>query len=372
MVAPASVVAPQSPATPLRPELHYAVVVGINRYPGLPTNLRGPRNDAQQFYDWLRDPCGGRVPEANIRLIKVDEQDEARFTSPDVALPTRDLINNALDDVMTNLERHLKGSPLDWQHTRLYLYLSGHGVAANAREAALLMANARLGRLGDSIPCAPYMAFFQDAQTFRELVCFADCCRTAKAQAQMLGPPFDRRSANRGPVATVLGFATNFGDLAYEPTPEEEADPDLTRGFFTTALLEGLRGGAVDELTGEINSNSLARYVRRRVLDLTQTRPVPQQAPMSADPAAPIVFRPAASPPVWSVTISFPAGFTGAVALSDGKGRDVGRYEGAPAPWVVPLPNDYYEVRPAEARDGSGFNKDGLFRVLGEDRHVQL
>jgi hypothetical protein len=48
-------------------EHHYAVVVGINRYPGL-SDLRGARADAGAFADWLERPDGGAVPPANVNF----------------------------------------------------------------------------------------------------------------------------------------------------------------------------------------------------------------------------------------------------------------------------------------------------------------
>jgi hypothetical protein len=47
---------------------HYAVVVGINRYPGL-SDLTGARADAEAFAQWLEDGDGGALPAANIRRV---------------------------------------------------------------------------------------------------------------------------------------------------------------------------------------------------------------------------------------------------------------------------------------------------------------
>ena len=355
----------------LRTDLHYAIVVGINRYPGLPTSLRGPRNDAAEFCRWLRSPAGGNVPEANIRHVDVDPA-----TVPELkgARPTRELVNDALGELIDAVSARVKANLLEWEHTRLYMYLSGHGIAPNAREAALLMANAASGRFGENIPAATYTQFFQDQQHFKELVVFADCCRTLKAQATILPPPWDRVNVNRGQVRTVIGFAAGFAELAYEPTPEEEQDPDRARGYFTKALLEGLSGHAEDPATHEITSETLSRYVRQRSIDLTKHKPTPQEPPMYHDAAAPIVFRPpGAAPraPSFDVTIDFGA-HAGTFVLSDGDGDEIARWTTNGTPWTIPLRNGLYEVRREDAVDGTGLANDGLFRVTGGERHVRL
>jgi hypothetical protein len=43
-------------------DLHFAVVVGINRYPGI-KDLKYARDDAERFRDWLVDLEGGGVPQ---------------------------------------------------------------------------------------------------------------------------------------------------------------------------------------------------------------------------------------------------------------------------------------------------------------------
>ena len=355
----------------LRTDLHYAIVVGINRYPGLPTSLRGPRNDAAEFYKWLRAATGGNVPEANIRHVDIDPATVAEVRG---AKPTRELVNNALDELIADVSAKVRANALEWPHTRLYMYLSGHGIAPNAREAALLMANAATGRFGENIPAAAYMQFFQDQQTFKELVVFADCCRTLKAQATIIPPPWDRTNPNRGQVRTVIGFAAGFAELAYEPTPEEERDPDLARGYFTRALLEGLNGSAEDPQTHAITSESLSKYVRQRSIDLTKHKPTPQEPPMYHDAAAPIVFRAAGVVPgvaSFPVIIEFGT-HAGRFVLSDGDGAIVRQGETTGEPWTLELPNGIYEVRREDAVDGTGLANNGLFRVTGGARHVQL
>jgi hypothetical protein len=236
------------------------------------------------------------------------------------------------------------------------------------------MANATAGRFGENIPAALYMHFFEDRQIFKELVVFADCCRTLKAQATILPPPWDRTIGQNGQVRTVIGFAAGFAELAYEPTPEEEANPDLARGYFTTALIEGLTGSAADQETGAITAQSLSRYVRQRSIDLTKNKPTPQEAPMIVSGAETIVFRPAAAAavaPTFPVTIILGT-HVGRFILSDAGGGTVDEKTADGTPWTVLLPNGLYEVRRDDMIDGQGLANNGLFRVTGGARDVAL
>ena len=45
----------------------YAVVVGINHYPGL-SDLKGAENDARAFQDWLVRKDGGNIPNSSPHL----------------------------------------------------------------------------------------------------------------------------------------------------------------------------------------------------------------------------------------------------------------------------------------------------------------
>jgi hypothetical protein len=359
------VAAPPARKAALDPSLHYAVVVGIDEYPAL-KSLRAARQDARDFKSWLLEVG---VPESNIRLVLTDN----RFNSANDAIPTKQLVDIALEEIQAAARKRVAESPHTlWPKTRLYLYLSGHGVTPNAREALLLMANAKRGAFGDSVPCSKYMEFYEDVQYFKELVFFADCCRSLAMQTEPVGPPFDRSRQNFGRVSKLLGFAAGFGDLAFEPGAAADLDdPDTGRGYFTRALLEGLRGKAVDKPTRQINSVSLAKYVGPRVLELTATmKPGPQQPQtVGVDPAFPIVFVEAVPVPKYPVVITFPSGFTGPVSLRDGWGNELVAAEVTVPTLSLELEDGLYEVL---SSNGVSFQGGGVFRVRGGPNNVAL
>lgn len=353
---------------------HYGVVVGINRYPDI-RDLNYARGDAEKFTEWLTDPQGGGVPIANVVTIAIDDGKMPDGTPRENALPTRREVFNALYKFRKAADDRIKQHPEDWEQTRLYFYVSGHGIAPEAKDAALLLADAGPDWYGENISCARVISFLTKNQPFREVVVFADCCRERVDNAPLGDLPWTVVERNNGHVISILGCATYFGDLAYEPLQAETDKPDQLRGYFTQALLEGLKGlEAADSVTGEINSNNLASYVRWRVLDLTKDRTYPQEPTMDADPAAPIIFRPPSARPVsvkHEVRLEFVTAYRGKAELWDNSKR-IREYDPADGDWVEPLANGLYEVRAVDGGADVHFLNDGLFRVLGEGKHVQL
>src|SRR5215211_5626821 len=98
--------------------LHYGVVVGINRYPEF-RPLKHARKDAEDFYAWLTDPKGGAVPKENVVLITVPDDSIPEGTPRNQAKPIRTQIEDALFQFRTQVEAHVKKKPRDWQNTRL-------------------------------------------------------------------------------------------------------------------------------------------------------------------------------------------------------------------------------------------------------------
>jgi uncharacterized caspase-like protein len=347
-------------------QFHFGVVVGIDEYPGI-RNLSAARNDARAFHKWLTNADGGSVPATNVELVEAT----GPFHAVDQAQPSRDLVNRAFKKIHSRVRQHHRAHLEDWEQSRLYVYFSGHGVTPKAQEVAVLMADASEEDLGYNIACGLYLHYYQMSQDFHELVFFADCCRSLKGNAPLSPPPFATVVTHRGHVRSVLGYATQYQDVAYEPTNAG----DDGRGFYTKALLEGLEGAATDKsaaAAGEINSTSLQGYVRDRVKELTRNNATPQVPDMNADPAAKVVFRVGAQRPKRSVTLHFPGGFTRPVVLSDGRLQAVGQHNAAQGDWVVELEDGNYEIRPQDRAHAQEFRDNGLFKIMGENRRVEL
>ncbi len=342
---------------------HYAVVVGINRYPGL-SDLTGARADAEAFATWLEDPAGGGLPAKNVTRVMATAQEEATFGDPGGARPVREQIEDALADAATAVRAAVKADPGVWDETRLYVYVAGHGLAPSGGEGALYLANAREDA-SRHLELAEYRKWCTRCAYFHEVVFFADCCRTRDSTTRVLAPtltdcdaPFDNR-----PTTWVVGFGSGLGDPTYE---------DHARGYFTRALIEGLTNAKPDE-TGAVTAATLAPYVKTTVAEETKKKRYPQTAELYGDLGARVVFRtqPPAAPAVRQVTISFPPGYAGTVELRRGV-QPVGTHDAASESWSLPLEEGRYEIAPVSAAPPAAFAEDGLFTVVGADRDVQL
>ncbi len=136
-------------------DTHFAIVVGIDRYPRLGRHLTAARKDAEAFDAWLADPAGGAVPKANRKLIVADLPVDA---TPEQAKPLLSEVKSALLEVRAASDAISAADEARdqnrWEQTRLYLYVSGHGMALRSEEAALLTANAGVDWWQERVNCA--------------------------------------------------------------------------------------------------------------------------------------------------------------------------------------------------------------------------
>ncbi len=356
-----------------RNELHYGVVVGINRYPSF-SNLQGARRDAEQFAKWLCDPKGGNLPEKNVAIVTVPDAKMPPKTPREKAVPQCKTVYNKLQNFWEAVEDHLKKIPADWYHTRLYFYVSGHGIGPSPVDAALLMADAGPKNYGENISCMELLKYFCKSRSFCEVVIFADCCRSKAPEAALGAPKWTIQCHDRPEVNTAFGCATESGRSAFDIDATVAQNPDELRSYYTKALLQGLEGEAVDTGKGEINTGSLAEYISLRLPELLGERAKYQVSTFYANLQKPITFRKGLKKtlPINTVTITFETDYKGEVILYDGDMCEIKRkkIDGAGSTWTICLNKGLFRMK---ATDGSAtkFKNDGYFAIIGGD-DVQL
>ncbi|MFP2911142.1 caspase family protein [Pyxidicoccus sp. 3LFB2] len=249
----------------------WAVVVGLSRYPGL-GNLDGPENDAKAFQEWLTLRAG--VPTERVRCV-LSSDPEFLSASPGgdaapaslvlKARPTSERIEQAFDELCDLARSNDERGEGFRVGRRLYIFLAGHGFTPTGEEVALLMANATPNRTYH-VAGRPYANYFVKAGIFDEVVLFMDCCRERYlVQVPLRVPPYvdltDPTAVERSKI--LFGFATRWSRLSREKTM-----PDgKVRGVFSTALMAGLNGAAVDA-QGDITARSLADYLYNHMKSL--------------------------------------------------------------------------------------------------------
>ncbi|HJQ70348.1 MAG TPA: caspase family protein [Blastocatellia bacterium] len=281
----------------------WAVVVGINAYPGL-SNLDGPRNDAEDFYNWLISETGGSVPKDHITLILSPDPPPS---TPTDAVPTTQQIEAAfdhLDDVATQ-------DPNGRVGRRLYLYFSGHGFSPDFEQAALLMANANQKRTGQHILGRPYADWFFRSGYFQEVVLFMDCCQEKYSKTVPRPIHFnevtDFEAIDKG--KRFYGFGTKWSRLAQERMMED----GKVHGVFTTALLKGLSGAAADS-SGNITATSLGDWLYNNMHKLLSEDALKNDAiskepdlDYEKNPQKPFLFTTVNTVPKFKVNVHVPA-----------------------------------------------------------------
>jgi Caspase domain len=362
--------------------LHFALVVGISKYPWGYSPLQGPVNDAREFARWATSPSGGDVPTQNVaRCITPARGAMTR----EKARPTKESIDKKLWLLRAKAQAAYGALPEEEraqarEASRLYIYVAGHGIMPGGGVAALLDALAEPARR-TNLELSKYGSWFQRDGAFAEVCIFADCCRNFEFLAEPRGPDFDPPAQLGGRVFALVGYATTAGELAREET--ERYDPDVPddqrRGYFSRALIEGLKGKATNPHTGYVTAASLAVYVHDQVWSRTKNRPAHHQQTieMPVNLSHDMTFGPKRRfrqrrVQRHQVVIHFPPGFGGDVELV-APDDATSRWRAADGPWTVRASDGIWTVQHADTeRDTTGFAEDGLFRVSGADRDVQL
>jgi hypothetical protein len=238
-------------------EHDHAVLVGISRYAdaasehGWIGNLHGPDNDARAIAEWLEKPTGGGLPGGNVTVIcSADAPDPF---PPGGAAPQQQLVEGALNGLA-----HLPRTAYEGQYAgrRLYIYVSGHGLATKPEEAAIVTAEAEFGR-PLNVTVTSWIEWVNTAGLFQELVLWVDCCAT---RVFAFLKPCDRNQEvgpNAGTARRFIAYAAPFNKKAVE---NQMAD-GLWHGAFTYALLRGLEGATA----GPVTSTSLRDYLRNNM-----------------------------------------------------------------------------------------------------------
>jgi len=103
---------------------------------------------------------------------------------------------------------------------------------------------------------------------------------------------------NNGSVRKFLACGSIFGRQAFE---EVDRPPDERRGYFTRALMDGLRGAptAIDQVSGQVTSTCLKGHVTEHMRRATERKfRTPLEPDFVDEGAGEIIFGPATVAPV--------------------------------------------------------------------------
>ena len=227
----------------------WALVVGVDKYndPQI-SPLHGAANDARALADALVRYSG--FPQDQVILLATDQPAERQ--------PTR--VN-----LLRRLSNLAAAVPKDGL---LLLSFSGHGMERGG-QAFLLPSDAQISDqisfLEDTAVNVTRMRDLIRATGVAQVMILLDACRNDPggradapnplSQSYVNGFNFDVRNREVQAFATI--YATAVGQRAYEYTEKKQ-------GYFTWAIVEALKGGAVNP-AGEVTLSELIKFVQDAV-----------------------------------------------------------------------------------------------------------
>jgi caspase domain-containing protein len=235
----------------------FALIVGVDEYEDTQIGrLDGAGNDARSLADALIRYAG--FPKDQVVLLAPDQPRERR--------PTR-------GNILRRLSNLRSAVPKDGL---LLVAFAGHGVEREGR-AYLLPSDAQVsGDVSLLEDTAINVEVVRDRirQTgVEQVVIVLDACRNDPAGrgegdnrlSEVYTRSFSFAARNSEVIAFATLYATAVGDRAYEYKEKKQ-------GYFTWALVEGLKGAAAND-KGEVTLGGLVKYLeetvpRRIVLDL--------------------------------------------------------------------------------------------------------
>jgi hypothetical protein len=343
----------------------YAIVVGITKYPGLglspedPADLKGSERDAIDVANWLKAKDGGDLPDNrdHINLICTSGfQSEPSATKGE---PQQQRLRDAFDALVQAGKEKPRASRDDpMLGRRLYIYMSGHGFSPSRYRGALYVANATPDNGWHSY-ASGWLEWFQDNFYFKEYVLWMDCCmdREFGIDPENIMKKTSRFGRMGG---TFIAFAAPRQFKTVE-RPIKAKNGEI-HGVFTCALLEGLKGGAVDS-EGQITGRSLADYVINGMTAyLTEDdlkNPMIAREPEVVKADRTLIFATGRQKSNTSVTMTFPPGAVGKQATLWGGLPMVSNSFSVQPEVVRNLENGLYVVAVPELRLRHGFEVTG-------------
>ena len=227
----------------------WALVMGVDKYTdGQISSLKGAANDARMLADAL--VRYGGFPQDQVIVLSTDQPVERQ--------PTR--VN-----ILRRLSNLTAAVPKDGL---LLVSFAGHGME-RGNQAFLLPADAQISDsisfLEDTAISVSRMKDLIKSIGVGQVMVLLDACRNDPGgradapnpltEAYMKGFNFDVRNREVQAFATI--YATAVGQRAYEYTEKKQ-------GYFTWAIVEGLKGGAANE-QGEVTLSQLVKYVQETV-----------------------------------------------------------------------------------------------------------
>jgi tetratricopeptide (TPR) repeat protein/uncharacterized caspase-like protein len=236
----------------------WALLVGVNDYPGDIQDLRFARNDARDIKDLLVSSAG--FAEDHIRLLTDDGVGAARATK---------------QNIFATIDQHLASRLKSGD--QLIVFLAGHGIAqgfgpeaksyflpadVEAQTKETLVRTAidleELARKLSALPASQFTVFVDACREdpFPGRGIRGNTMTDVMARGLRIVRPVAMQ-ASLVPPTSVVFYSCRIGERAYE-------NPELQHGVFTYYILRGIRELAMSP-NGRVEAGQLAGYLSRNV-----------------------------------------------------------------------------------------------------------
>lgn len=224
----------------------WALVVGVNDYNDTThfQTLRAAVNDANALRDALVNHAG--FPEDQVVLLTSNQPEDKQ--------PTRNNIYHEIGLLQSNV-------PKDGL---LIIAFSGHGME-RAGQVFLAPSDTQAIVLEDTALSATKLMDYIKKMGVGQVLFLLDACRNnpvgrgdkSKTMTAAYKNAFDYYARNKEVEAFATLFATGLGEVSWE-------NKKTGMGYFTEAVVEGLKGAAANE-KGEVTLERLVSYVETQV-----------------------------------------------------------------------------------------------------------
>ena len=235
-------------------ETLYMLVVAVNKYPA-PNDLASPVKDANAFKSQMARIAN---PPAGVR--KIYTKLEFKMLTDETA--TREGILEGLNWLRANVKEKDAG----------VLFLAGHGIAEGPSYYYVpFKPGGMASKSAEWVPGDKIVGTLQSLPG--RAMFFLDACYSGALTNQASG-----KASNATDMINKIDDERGVTIFA-SSTGKEKSGEDDENGFFTKALIEGLRGKAADKEDNLVYPTGLKRYVTRRVKELSNN----EQRPFISD-----------------------------------------------------------------------------------------
>jgi uncharacterized caspase-like protein len=239
----------------------YAVIVGISEYEDSKLRLAFADADARFYYEFLRSPSGGSVPERNISLLLNEKATRANIIKA---------LNTQFRDA--------------FEEDLVIIYIAAHGVpSSRGNQLFFLGADADMNNVeGSAISQREFEEALLSTKA-QKRIWTVDACHSGTVVSTEIA--IARGAGDKPEASLVHRLLTHMasaeaGYVILSASSAGETSLESSRwggghGVFTYYLVEGLKGAADRDKNSLVDIREIYEYVRAKVAEDTQGQQYP-------------------------------------------------------------------------------------------------